>query len=208
MIAAETGESVSHFRGGESGVALHTRCGNTLPEKPVRRLALIALLAAGAAFAQPPGGGPFGGGPGGPGGGPPRFELGKVLPPHIRNQIELTKDQEKELAELEKTVKEKLDKILTADQKKKIEIAGPPTGGPGGGRGPGGGGPGGPGGGPGGPGGKPPAEKPKEEKKADVGGGIQWFTSLEAGRAEAAKTGRPILLISGTPHCGGVSGIW
>jgi hypothetical protein len=163
----------------------------------VKRLALLALFAAGAAFAQPPGGPPPGG-PGGPGGGPPRFELGRVLPPHIRSQIELTKDQEKELAELEKVVKEKLDKILTADQKKAIEKAGPPTGGPGG-RGPGG---------PGGPGGvKPPAEKPKEEKKA-AAGGIQWFTSLEAGRAEAAKTGRPILLISGTPHCGGVSGIW
>jgi hypothetical protein len=165
----------------------------------MKRLALIALLAAGAAFAQPPGGGPPPGGPGGPGGGPPRFELGKVLPPHIRQQIELTKDQEKELAELEKTVKEKLDKLLTADQKKTIENAGPPTGGPGGGRG------GPPGGGRGGPGGAP--ERPKEEKKA-AAGGIQWFTSLEAGRAEAAKTGRPILLVSGTPHCGGVSGIW
>ena len=154
----------------------------------MKRLALLALLAAGAAFAQPPGGGP----PGGPGG-PPKFELGKVLPPHIRQQIELTKDQENELAELEKLVKEKLDKLLTADQKKKIEKAGPPTGGPGG---PGGGG-------------KPPAEKPKDEKKPLASaGGIQWFTTLEAGRAEAEKTGRPILLITGTPHCGGVSGIW
>lgn len=166
----------------------------------MKRLALLALLAAGAAFAQPPGGGPPPGGPGGQGG-PPRFELGRVLPPHVRQQIELTKDQEKEIAELEKLVKEKLDKILTAEQKKAVEKAGPPQGGPGGG------GPGGPGGGPGGDR-KPPAEKPKkEEKKADAGG-IQWFTSLEAGRAEATKTGRPILLISGTPHCGGVSGIW
>lgn len=166
----------------------------------MRRFALLALFAAGAAFAQPPGGGPPGSGPGGLGGGPPKFELGKVLPPHIRQQIELTKDQEKELAELEKLVKEKLDKLLTDDQKKKIEKAGPPTGGPGGGGGPGGRNPGG--------GGKPPAEKPKEEKKLASGGGIQWFTALEAGQKEAERTGRPILLISGTPHCGGVSGIW
>src|SRR3954470_19548731 len=115
----------------------------------MKRFALLALFTAGIAFAQPPGGGP-----GGPGGGPPKFELGKVLPPHIRNQIELTRDQEKELADLEKMVKEKLEKLLTDDQKKKIEKAGPPTGGPGGG--PGGRNPGGPGGG------KPPAEKPKE----------------------------------------------
>lgn len=170
-----------------------------LPVTPMKRLALLALLAAGAAFAQPPGGPPGGGGgPGGPGGGPPKFELGKVLPPHIRQQLELTKDQEQELAELEKLVKEKLEKLLTAEQKKKIESAGPP-GGISGGRGPGG-----PGGG-----GKPPAEKLKDEKKPPASAAsIQWFTSLEAGRAEAAKTGRPILLITGTPHCGGVSGIW
>ena len=127
-----------------------------------------------------------------PGGGGPRgFQLGWVLPPHVRNQVELTKDQEKEIAELEKLVKEKLDKILTDEQKKKIA---------------GGGGPGG-----GQPQPKDPPkkeEKPKEEKKAASGGGIQWFTTLEAGRAEAEKTGRPILFISGTPHCSGVSGIW
>ena len=38
--------------------------------------------------------------------------------------------------------------------------------------------------------------------------GVQWFTSWEAAKAEAEKTGRPILLVSAAPHCGGVSGIW
>lgn len=39
-------------------------------------------------------------------------------------------------------------------------------------------------------------------------GGIQWFATLKTARAEAERTGRPILLISGAPHCAGVSGIW
>jgi hypothetical protein len=38
--------------------------------------------------------------------------------------------------------------------------------------------------------------------------GIQWFATLASARAEAERTGRPILLISGTPHCAGVSGMW
>ncbi|MEI6236044.1 MAG: hypothetical protein WCT04_23560 [Planctomycetota bacterium] len=37
---------------------------------------------------------------------------------------------------------------------------------------------------------------------------IQWFATLDSAKKEAARTGRPILLISGTPHCSGVSGIW
>jgi hypothetical protein len=63
--------------------------------------------------------------------GPLRFELGRVLPPFVAEQLELTADQKKEIAELEKEVKAKLDKILTADQKKKLETLGPPRGGPG-----------------------------------------------------------------------------
>lgn len=38
--------------------------------------------------------------------------------------------------------------------------------------------------------------------------GIQWFTDLEAGQAEAKRTGRPILFVSAAPHCGGISGMW
>jgi hypothetical protein len=41
-----------------------------------------------------------------------------------------------------------------------------------------------------------------------VPAGIQWFATLKSARDEAERTGRPILLISGTPHCAGISGIW
>ena len=39
-------------------------------------------------------------------------------------------------------------------------------------------------------------------------GGIQWFATWDSARAEATRTGRPILLVSAAPHCAGVSGIW
>jgi hypothetical protein len=102
-------------------------------------------------------GGP--GGPGGPGGRPggaPRFEIGQVLPPFVVEQLELTPEQQKQLDALQKDLKSKLDKLLTADQKKKLETMrprGPREGGPGGP-----GGPGGDRGGPGGDRGGPPRE--------------------------------------------------
>ena len=37
---------------------------------------------------------------------------------------------------------------------------------------------------------------------------IGWYGTLESGLAAAKRTGRPILLVSGAPHCHGVSGIW
>lgn len=37
---------------------------------------------------------------------------------------------------------------------------------------------------------------------------IQWFGTLEAGLAEAARTGRPILLSAASPTCDGVPGRW
>lgn len=37
---------------------------------------------------------------------------------------------------------------------------------------------------------------------------IAWFGTLEAGRAEAARTGRPILFLSAAPLCSGVPGVW
>ncbi len=101
-------------------------------------------------------GGPGGRGPGGRGpGGPPA--PGQILPPFMQEQLNLTDDQKKQLAELQKEVEGKLDKILTADQKKQLKEMRDGFGrrGPGGPGGPGGrgqGGPGGPGGrGPGGP---------------------------------------------------------
>jgi hypothetical protein len=50
-------------------------------------------------------------------GGPPRFELGKAFPPPLLEQLNLTPAQEKELEAIEKDLKVKLDKLLTADQK-------------------------------------------------------------------------------------------
>jgi hypothetical protein len=39
-------------------------------------------------------------------------------------------------------------------------------------------------------------------------GGIQWFTRLKDGLAEAKRTGKPILFLSAAPSCGGVPGVW
>jgi hypothetical protein len=157
------------------------------------------------------------GGPDGPGGrgpgGPPRFELGQVLPPRAREELSLTKSQETEIANLEKEVKERLSKILTAEQKKKMADFRPPRPG---GFVPGGGGPGRP---PeeGRPGRPPEGErpgrpeqsaKPTEPEKNKTIAGIQWFATWESGLREARRTGRPILLVSAAPHCAGVSGTW
>jgi len=185
----------------------------------------VAVIYGMTAGSQPPGqdnrgpGAPGRGGPGGQGGpgggGGPRFELGRVLPPFARQQLNLTKDQEEQIAKLEQEVKDRLSKILTEDQKKKLENLRPP--GPGGGRG----GPGGPPGGrPGGPGGDPDANRPNPPDKRDkpntgeklaksaTAGGIQWFATWASGLQEATRTGRPILLVSAAPHCAGVPGIW
>ena len=37
---------------------------------------------------------------------------------------------------------------------------------------------------------------------------IAWYGTLASGLAEAERSGRPILLVSGAPQCLGVSGIW
>ena len=127
--------------------------------------------------------------------GPKGFQLGKVLPPFIVDELELTEEQEAKIAALEKEVKAKLEKILTAKQKRIIQNARPPRKG------------------------KDDKDGDKKEKKdkKDKGdnvradkpvGGIQWFATLESARAEAKRTGRPILLVSAAPHCSGVSGIW
>ena len=61
-------------------------------------------------------------------GGPPGFELGKVLPPFVREELDLTDEQEKQLAALEQEVKRKLEKILTPEQQKKAASAPPADG--------------------------------------------------------------------------------
>ena len=37
---------------------------------------------------------------------------------------------------------------------------------------------------------------------------IQWYATLERGLAEAKRTNKPILFVTGAPHCSGVSGRW
>ena len=101
-----------------------------------------------------PGGGPGMGGPGGPGGGPMRIFLpppGELMPPPLQDALRLTDAQRKQLADLQKDYNDKLDKVLTAEQRaefKNLREAGPGPGGfppPGGPGGPPPGGPGGPG---------------------------------------------------------------
>src|SRR5438105_2525161 len=86
-------------------------------------------------------GGP--GGPGGPGGrgpggfgGPP--QPGQILPPPLQEQLNLTAEQKKQVADLQKEVDTKLAKILTDAQKRQLrEMRGRfgPPGGEGGRRG-------------------------------------------------------------------------
>jgi Spy/CpxP family protein refolding chaperone len=58
-----------------------------------------------------------------------------VLPPHAKEQLNLTPDQEKQIAALEADVKDKLSKILTPEQMEKLKQMRPhpPGGGPDGG---------------------------------------------------------------------------
>lgn len=90
----------------------------------------VAALAAGLSalgfvLAAPPREGDRPPGPGGREGGPPPFKLGAILPPHVRDNIELSPQQQKELEAIEAEVKAKLEKILTADQRKKAETLRP-----------------------------------------------------------------------------------
>jgi hypothetical protein len=97
-----------------------------------------ALGTQGGGFGGPPGGG-FGGpggGFGGPGG-PPR--IGQIMPPFIQDILELNESQKKQVADLQKEVDTKLEKILTDDQKKQLKDM--RSMGPGGPGGPGGGNP-------------------------------------------------------------------
>ena len=97
-------------------------------------------------------GGPGGdrGGPGGPGGDRGGFRPGQVLPAFLQDELKLTDEQRKEIAQLQATVDAQIAKILTQaqrDQLGQMGMRGPRGGGPGeGGRGPGGRGPGGEGG--------------------------------------------------------------
>jgi len=86
------------------------------------------------------------GGPPPPGQRPPGGQAGfHLLPPRVREQLNLTDDQQKQVTALEAETKAKLEKILTADQMKQLQQMRPPRRGGGGeGGGPGGDGQGGP----------------------------------------------------------------
>ena len=156
------------------------------------------------------GGKDFKKGPGGDKKGPPMgFELGKVLPPHIADTLELSEEQLKQIAALEKDVKAKLIKILTAGQVKKAEASkglGKMDGKDGkDGKGKDGKDKGKEGAAPDKKSSQPrPAMDSKLQKPAQ----IQWYASLDGGLKEAQRTGLPILLLSAAPHCAGVSGTW
>jgi hypothetical protein len=117
----------------------------------------------------------------------------------LKTELKLTAEQEKELEALQNDVKARLNKLLTEEQKKAIESFRPRR-------------PEGPGGNetqpPNKGGGRKPNDKELNQPVKLPDAGIQWFATLESGLKEAKRTGRPILLVSGTPHCAGVSGIW
>ena len=165
------------------------------------------------------GGKDFKKGPGGDKKGPPMgFELGKVLPPHIADTLELSEDQLKQIADLEKEVKAKLTKILTDGQIKKVETSrglgkmdgkdGKDGKGKDGKDGKGKDGKGDKGKDGAAPDKKSSQPRPDMDSKLQKPSKIQWFASLDGGLKEAQRTGLPILLLSAAPHCAGVSGTW
>ncbi len=128
------------------------------------------------------------------------WEPGKVIPPFIRDALDLTESQQKKIDELEKDVRAKLLKILTEEQLQRARDIKGPKGPPKDKDGDG-----------------PPDKKGKKGKdgppkdgqaKTDDRGAIQWYATWESGRREALGTGRPIMLVSAAPHCAGVSGTW
>jgi hypothetical protein len=108
----------------------------------VTREELLALFAREAPAAGSPAGGPPGGfgppGPGGPGGrgpggfgGPP--PPGQVLPGFLQERLNLNEGQKKQVADIQKDVDARLEKILTAEQRKQLqEMQERGPGGPGG----------------------------------------------------------------------------
>ena len=49
------------------------------------------------------------------------WEPGKIMPPHVRDALNLTEEQQKQIGELEKEVRTKLLNILTGEQKTRLK---------------------------------------------------------------------------------------
>src|SRR5205085_2654140 len=81
-----------------------------------------------------------GGFPGGPGGPAP---VGQVLPGFLQERLNLTAEQQKQVAELQKEMDARLSRILTGEQRKVLQAVREQPGRPGGPGGPPGGGAGG-----------------------------------------------------------------
>jgi hypothetical protein len=65
-------------------------------------------------------GGPGGRGPGGPGGFGAPPQPGQIMPALLQETLKLTDDQKKQLAELQKDVDARLEKIFTSEQKQQL----------------------------------------------------------------------------------------
>jgi hypothetical protein len=127
------------------------------------------------------------------------------LPPHIQEELSLSQEQERQLQDIEKDIRARVLKILTSQQKNKLQKlqqrgpGGPPVrnrGEPPDGDGP-----------PNRPNqGEPPDDR--QSRTDSPAGGIQWFATWESGLRAAQQSNRPILLVSAAPHCAGVPGIW
>lgn len=48
----------------------------------------------------------------------------------------------------------------------------------------------------------------QEKASDDLPSKIAWYATWKSGLAEAERSGRPILLLSATPHCHHISGLW
>ncbi len=57
----------------------------------------------------------------GPPPGPPHWRLGSVMPPPVRDELNLTEEQEKQLQDLEKEVRDRVLKMLTTEQRRQLE---------------------------------------------------------------------------------------
>lgn len=81
---------------------------------------LFSAIVVGLTLSQPPGEGK-GKGKGKGKGPPPQFVLGRIFPPPLREELKLTQEQSKELEAIENELKARLNKLLTAEQKKTAE---------------------------------------------------------------------------------------